>query len=108
MAGGQRRRNRFPRVDSEAVIDAWITAQLRDREPLPPSVTDTLSLLNERWTAFTEGRRPSLRATGISWTIHGWRVQVMRSCQLRVKSFPKAGPVERLRRLVVGYYELLE
>ena len=89
MVNGQRRRKRFPGSTPEAVIDAWVAAQLGDRERLAPPGVDTLILWNERWVAFTEGRRLPAPALGVSWTIHGWRVQVMRNCHLMVKSFPK-------------------
>ena len=97
MVNGQRRRKRFPSATPEGVIAAWIAEQLRDRDVLVLPRVDTLSLWNERWVAFTEGRRLSPVATGISWTIHGWRVQVMRNCHLAVKSFPRNSPLQTMQ-----------
>ena len=94
MVNGQRRRRRFPASTSEAVIEGWIATQLRDRDSLDLPKGDALTLWNERWAAFAEGRRLRPPALGISWTIHGWRVQVARNGRVMVKSFPKTGPLE--------------
>jgi len=97
VVDGVRRRKRFPMSTPESVIRNWIARQLGGSSvPLPPLAPSALDLWNERWLAFKEGRRLPPPARGISWTIHGWRLQVMNHCKLSVRSFPKHGPMEEM------------
>ena len=90
---GVRRRKRFPITTSDALIRAWIHSQLPATQT---EVGDAAVLWQERWVAYVEGRRLGPPARGISWTIHGWRLQVMKKCRLFVKSFPKSGPMDAM------------